>query len=126
MERKITITASDGRVFTGTNYKALEDEINVYELELSQKKLEAAEIKRNKEEKQKELAQYKEKKLKELNDLTKTYSDIITEYEKKTGNKLYYSWDYEQQRYVIKETANTIDMAWDNLLEDILKVVRKA
>jgi ribosome-binding ATPase YchF (GTP1/OBG family) len=126
MERKITITASDGRVFTGTKYKALEDEINVYELELSQKKLEAAERKRKEDEKRKELARYKEKKLKEINEVFKSLDDMIKEYEEKTGMKLYYSKNYCGGDYSIKETTNTIDMAWDNLLEDIIKAVRKA
>jgi lipid II:glycine glycyltransferase (peptidoglycan interpeptide bridge formation enzyme) len=95
MINKITITASDGKVITGTldNYATLVSELNAYEADLKLKKEKAeAEWKRMEEERTKALA--KEKKLTELkqkiNVRSKELDGLLDEYEKVSGKKYYY------------------------------------
>ena len=116
---KITITASDGRTFTGTDFKTLEEECYCYEAELKSKKQKEEAERKEKEEKRKTLLQYRNTKLKEINeDLTKVVEKIRV-YEKETGYKIIYSYDYSNGNTVAKDTPNnSIDLAWYSFADD--------
>ena len=121
--RLITIKADDGRLFSGNDYEALENEVNAYEADLIlQKQKEEAE-KKAKEEKEKKLAQHRSTKLKEINELLQKSKDKIDEYEKETGNKLIYSVNYCDGKISVKEVRNTLDMAWDNVIDEVFKAM---
>lgn len=125
MSRLITIKANNGKVFTGTNYIDLENEVNEYEanLKLQQEKAEAE--RKAKEEKQNELAEYRKVKLKEINDDFSKAVAKIKEYEKETGYKVIYNMDYTNGNTMVTDAKNSIDFAWDNILVDVFKMMYK-
>ena len=88
MERIFVTNAFDGKIFEGTNPKALEEEVNAYEIDLKLKLAKEESDKKAKEEQKTELVNKIKQRSKEL-DL------LFTEYEKLTGKHyVYYSADY--------------------------------
>ena len=115
------IYSDDGKVFSST------DECNAYEAELASKKQKEEADRKVKEEKQKELAQYRITKLKEINEDLSKVTSKISEYEKKTGYKIIYGFDYGNGNTIAKDTPNnSIDFAWYNVIDEIFKEVRKS
>lgn len=121
----ITITASDGKEFKGTDYQTLVKQVVAYESDLKIKAERDAAERKVREEKTKQLTQYKAKKLKEINELAITLSKMVKEYEEKSKMKLYYSFDCFNRDFEVKETTNTLDMEWDDLVDNIINAVRK-
>lgn len=122
MNNKITITATDGRVFTGTinNYANLVSELNAYEANLKLKKQQEDDERKAKEEKMKKLAQYRETRLlKEINEVLHKAEVLINNYERETGNKLIYEVNYHTCNISAKETKNPMDY----VVEEILKAI---
>ena len=114
------IYSDDGRVFGSV------DECNAYEVNLKLKKLEEETERKTREEKQKKLTQYREVKLKEINDDLSVVVDKIRKYEKETGYKIIYGFDYPSQKTVVKDTLNnSIDLGWYNIYDDILNSLKK-
>lgn len=121
----ITIKASDGRQFHGTNYDELVKEVNKYEAELKQRKEKEEAERKIREERQKKLAQYRETRLKEINEVLAKAKVLIDEYEKETGKKLCYTYNYDKDQFGITETRNSIDFAWDNFFDDLFRAFRR-
>ena len=122
---RITITASDGKEFKGTDYQDLVNEVNAYESDLKLKKEKEEAERKAREEKQKKLAQHRVAKLKEINEVLSKAKDMVDEYEKETGNKLTYGYDYVNGKLVIKEVRNTIDFAWDDFFYEVFRAIHK-
>jgi len=114
------IYSDDGRVFPSVA------ECNAYESELKLKKLKEETERKTREEEQKNLAQYREVKLKEINDDLSVVVDKIRKYEKETGYKIIYGFDYPSQKTVVKDTLNnSIDFAWSTVYGDLISILRK-
>lgn len=111
------IYSDDGKLFNTV------EECNIYEVDLILQKAKKEAEKKEKEEKEKKLAQYKSEKLKEINELLQKSKDKIDEYEKETGNKLIYDVNYCDGRISVKETRNTLDFAWDNVIDEVFKAM---
>lgn len=120
----IKIYAENGKEFSGTDYKALVEERDTYEADLKLKEAKAEAERKASEEKKKKLDQYRESKLKEINDILQKSKSLIDEYEKETGNKLIYGINYCGGGLNVKEVKNSIDYAWDNLFDDIFRTIR--
>ena len=123
---KITITASDGTEFKGTEYQDLVKEVNAYEADLKLKKEKEEAERKVREEKQKKLTQYRAAKLKEINEVISKAKVMIDEYEKETGKKLTYNYDYVNGKLVIKEVRNNFDYALDGFFQDIYRDILKS
>ena len=124
--RLITIKADDGRLFSGNDYEALENEVNAYEADLKLKKQKEEAERKTREEKERELAQYRSTKLKEINDILQKASEMVDDYEKATGRKLTYTYDYIKGKFTVDDgTRNSIDFAWDNFFDDFFKALHK-
>ena len=114
------ICSDDGRVFPSVA------ECNAYEVNLKLKKLEEETERKTREEEQKKLAQYREVKLKEINDDLSVVVDKIRRYEKETGYKVIYSYDSLNNKAVAKDTPNnSIDFAWDDWIYDLFNKMYK-
>lgn len=121
----ITIKASDGRSFNGTNFEALVAEVNAHESDLKLKK-EKEEIERKKaEETKKKVEQYRAAKLNEINDILHKANDMIVNYEKETGRKVVYAYNHATKNFMVRDTVNTLDFAWDNIAGEMFKAVGK-
>lgn len=126
MERTISISANDGRVFKGTDYTALINEINAYESDLKLKKEKEETARKAKEEYQKQVTQDKAKRLNQVNEVISYLGDLIEKFEKDYGTKLYLTREYPSKDLVVKETKNSIDFAWDSwdqVIKDIEKML---
>lgn len=77
----ITIKASDGRLFNGTNYEALVAKVNAHESDLKLKKEKEAADKKAREE-------VKEYRYNQVQDKLESLSIAVKSYEKETGEKL--------------------------------------
>ena len=111
----IKIYAEDGKEFSGTNYDNLVRERNAYEAE-----------RKTIEEKQKKLLQYRNTKLKEINEDISKVVDKIREYEEETGYKVIYAYDYSTDKTVVKDTPNSsIDLAWYGFVDDFFNKIHK-
>jgi hypothetical protein len=124
MRDTIKIYAVDGREFTGTNYEALVKERDAYEADLKLKK-EKEEAERIMREKKQAQLQYRAKYLKEIDEATQKVHNLIEDYEKLSGRKFVYTYDYDQKRYVASDTKNSIDFAYDDLMSGLLKAIRE-
>jgi hypothetical protein len=78
--KNITITASDGTKFEGTDYFALDKEVNAYEADLK--------LKKDKEEAAKSKS---EEAFKEITDIVEQLNTAVYEYELTTGEKTYFA-----------------------------------
>ena len=121
----IKIYANDGKEFKGESYNVLVSELNAYETEQRKKKEKEEAERKTREEKQKKLSQLREKSLKEIDDATQKLNDLIDTYEKLSGRKVVYIYDYELKKYVATDTRNTIDFAFDDIYSEFLKALRK-
>jgi hypothetical protein len=111
------IYSDDGKLFNTV------EECNIYETDLILQKAKKEAEKKEKEEKEKKLAQYKSEKLKAINKLLQNAVDEIVDYENATGNKLIYDVNYCDGRISVKETRNTLDFAWDNVIDEVFKAM---
>lgn len=84
----ITIKASDGTEFYGTNYEELVNELNKYETELKQKKLEKQERLNKLENERKAKEAVKEYRYNQVLDKLESLNKVVEAYEKETGSKL--------------------------------------
>lgn len=84
----ITVRASDGKEFHGTNYNELVKEVNKYEAELKQKELERQERLRKLEEERKAKEIVREKAMKRVEDCIDLVNQAVKKYEDETGKKL--------------------------------------
>jgi phosphoribulokinase len=92
MNNKITITASDGKVLTGTldNYAALVKEVNAYEANLKLKKQKEQEERAKAVAAQKAKEEAKEYRYNQVLDKLESLNKVVESYEKETGEKLEY------------------------------------
>jgi hypothetical protein len=111
------IYSDDGKLFNTV------EECNIYETDLILQKAKKEAEKKEKEEKQKQLELYNKVKIKEINELLQQVLDTINEYEKRTCNKLIYDIDCFDGRLSVKETRNTLDFAWDNVIDEVFKAM---
>lgn len=127
MNNQITITASDGVKLEDTldNYAALVNRLKKYEADLEAKKTKEEAERKKRAEVEASVRQYRETKLKEINDDLSKVSEKIDAYEKQTGYKIIYGIDYGTGKAVVQDTRNSIDFAWDILYKDILDVIHK-
>jgi DNA gyrase/topoisomerase IV subunit A len=116
----IKIYANDGKEFLGTNYNDLVKERNAYESDLALQKQKAEVERKAREEKEKKLAQYRNTKLQEINEDLSKVADKIKDYEKATGCKIIIEYDCTG-KMITEDTLNTLDFAWDNLLDDLVR-----
>lgn len=86
----ITVRASDGKEFHGTNYDELVKEVNKYEAELKQKELEKQERIKKLEEERKVKEEVKEKTMKRVEDCVDLTNQAVKKYEDETGDKIYF------------------------------------
>lgn len=100
------------------------DELNAWEANDKLKKAKAEAERKAKEEAEKKLSEFSRAKMKEINDVLQKAKSLVDEYEKATGNKLIYSYDYVTESLNIKETRNSIDFAWDDFIDDFFKSIR--
>ena len=122
----IKIYADDGKEFKGESYNVLVSELNAYETEQRKKKEKEEAERKTREEKQKKLSQYRNTRLKEINDVLQKASEMVNTYEKETGGKLTYSYDYADGKFTVNDnTRNSIDFAWDNFFDDFFKALHK-
>ena len=122
----VKIYAEDGKEFSGTNYEALVKERNAYEANQKLKKEKEEAERKTREEKQKKLLQYRSTRLKEINDDLFKVVDKIREYEKETGYKVIYAYDYSIDKTVVKDTPNnSIDLAWYGFVDDFFNKIHK-
>lgn len=121
----IKIYANDGKEFKGGNYNILVNQLNAYESDQKLKKEKEESERKTREEKQKKLEIYRSAKLKEINEDISNVIDKIRNYEEETGYKIIYGLDYSTSKAVVKDTIGSIDDAWDNILDDIFKAIRK-
>lgn len=121
----VKIYAYDGKEFSGKSYELLAKECTEYEETLRLKKQREEAERKDKEEKEKKLAQYRKVKIKEINDLLQRAVDTINEYEGKTGNKIIYDVVncIDGSLVSVKETRNTLDFAWDNVIDEVFKAM---
>ena len=101
-----------------------EDEANAYEADLKLKKEKEEAERKAAEEKKKKLTQYRETKLKEINEAIKKAETLILDYEKETGSHLIYYKNYCGGDTVVSEVRDSIDFAWDNVVDELLKCFR--
>jgi predicted transglutaminase-like cysteine proteinase len=120
MERKITIIASNGEKFEGTDYQKVLNTVISYEKELDKQDAE----RKAREEKQKQLKQFKEQRLKEINQALNTTSILINDYEKEYGTKLHIALDLNTDKMSVQESKYPFE-SWDNTIRDIFKLIRK-
>lgn len=83
----ITIKASDGKLFNGTVYEDLVNEVNAYEAELKQKEFEKQERLRKLEEERKTKQEAKEKDMKWITDCVDLVNQAIEKYKEDIGEK---------------------------------------
>lgn len=121
----ITVRASDGKEFHGTNYDELVKEVNKYEAELKLRKEKEEANRKIREEKRKKLVQYRETRLKEINEVLAKAKVLVDEYEKETGNKLCYTYDYDKEQFGVTETRSSIDFAWNNFFDDFFRAFHR-
>lgn len=120
----ITIKASDGRLFSGADFKALEAEVNAHESDLKLKKQkEDAELKKA-EETKKKMQQYRSTKLNQINNILHNANDMIVDYEKETGRKVVYAYNHASKDFVVRDTVNTSDFACYDIANEILKTIK--
>lgn len=122
----IKIYADDGREFSGTKYEALVKERNAYEADQKLKKEKEETERKAREEKRVQLTQYRAKYLKEIDEATQKLHDLIDTYEKLSGRKFVYTYDFEKKKYVASDAKNSIDFAYDDLIDGIIKAIRYA
>jgi hypothetical protein len=120
----IKIYANDGKEFKGNDYTSLVNELNAYEADQKLKKQKEEAERKVAEEKKMKLTQYRNTKLKEINDILQKSKVLVDDYEKTTGNKLIYTNDLSTGNIAIKEVRNSIDYAWDDVIGEILKAFR--
>ena len=114
------IYSDDGKVFNSI------DECNAYESDLALRKQKEEAERKAKEDKQKKLSQYRNTKLKEINEDLSNVVGKIREYENKTGYKIIYGFDYSNGNTIAQDTPNnSIDFAWDNIIDDIFNGIHK-
>ena len=101
------------------------EECEAYETELALKKQQKEAERKAKEEQEKKLKQYRSTRLKEINEDISKVMDKIRAYEKDTGYKVIYGFDYSTGKTVVQDTRNSIDFAWDNIIDDIFRVIHK-
>lgn len=89
---KVNITASDGRVITGTldNYAALVGELNAYEANLKLKKQKEQEYRAKAVAEQKKKEEAKEKALAEINSAIGFVNEAKQRYEASNSDSLYF------------------------------------
>lgn len=123
---EITIKASDGKIYKGSTeaYGKLLSEVKVYEEELKVKREKEEAARKEKEEKQKKIALLREAKLKEINEIFNKAKTMIADYEKETGSKLVYGYDCVNGDMTVREVKNSLDFAWDNIVDDIFKSIK--
>lgn len=110
------IYSDDGKMFNSV------DECNAYEADLALKKAKAEAERKKLEEEKKKLEQIRNTKLKDINDILQKASVMVSEYEKETGRKLTYSYNYKDSKFTVNDnTKNSIDFAWNNFFDDFLK-----
>jgi hypothetical protein len=78
--KNITITASDGTKFEGTDYFALDKEVNAYEADLKLKK-----------EKEEAAKSKSEEAFKEITDIVEQLNGAVNEYELATDEYTYFA-----------------------------------
>lgn len=120
---KITITASDGKEFKGENYELLAREVNAYETELTLRKQQEHEKQKKIEEERKRLEETEKRLLKELNDDYIALAKKVEEFEETTGKKLVYTYNHGTDKYTLKPVRNTLDFAYDNGFQRLLRVL---
>lgn len=120
----ITIKASDGKLFKGTNYLTLVAEVNAHESDLKLKKQRKEEEEKARAENLKKFKQYRESKLNEINDVLHKANDMIVEYEKNTGRKVAYGYDYAAKSFMVTDTIKTLDSDCYNVANEILKSLK--
>lgn len=128
MSNEISIKTSDGKYLKGTidNYAALVNELNAYEADLKLKKEKAEAERKAREEKQIQLTQYRAKYLKEIDEATQKLQELINTYEKLSGRKFVYTYDYDQKKYVASDTRNSVDFAYDDLIDGLIRAIKHA
>lgn len=104
------------------------DECNAYEADLKLRKEKEEAERKAREEKQKQLKQVKAKRLEEINKKTNEYikvgselTDMINEYEKDTGVKVWYKYNGAIGDLNIVEERDGIDFAWSNIFDNLHK-----
>lgn len=98
------ITAYDGKEFKGSNPHHLVDECNAYEANLRLQKEKDEAERKAKEENDKQLKQLRVKKLDEINNILHKANDMVIDYEKATGRKVIYAYDYASKSYMVTDT----------------------
>lgn len=114
------IYSDDGKVFSSV------EECKAYETELVMKKQQEEAEQKAKEEQEKKLKQYRSTRLKEINEDISRIAKKIKDYENETGYKIVYGYDFPSQKTIVKDTLNnSIDFAWENLIDDIFRAIHK-
>lgn len=105
----IKVYASDGKEFKGEDYNTLVKQVEDYEAEQKAKREKEEADRKAREEKQKRLIQFRTERLKDINAKAKELNDMVNDFEKATGRKLYYTLNDEG--LVVKErTTSTTDL----------------
>lgn len=121
MNNEIRIKTSDGKYLTGTidNYAGLVNELKTYEADLKLKKEKDEAERKRRAEVEASVKQYRDSKLKEINEYLEKVIEKIRAYEEETGYKIIYSYDYSNGNTVAKDTPNnSIDLAWYSFADD--------
>ncbi len=119
MNNKITITAFDGKTFSGNlgDIDSLKKEVNAYEANLKLKKEKEEAARKEKEKQEEEFKKTKESKLKELNDLYSKFTTLSNEYMDLTNEYLYFSYIGNNKYELI---SNNYTRQADDLITEIM------
>ena len=79
--------------------------------------------KKKAEEERKRFEETEKALLAEINDVFNKLSNKVEAYEKATGKKLIYTYDYNNKTVKVVPIRNTIDFAWDNPMQRLINVL---
>ena len=88
----ITIKASDGRLFNGTNFEALEREVNAYEVNLELKRLEQEAKRKKAEEERKTKEEAESADWNKVIEAAKYFNKVASEFGNNYRTAIGYTW----------------------------------